>query len=111
MTADLNEVVARFQPYPSVTVVPGFFADTLPEHDLAIKFAHIDCDLASSVRDVHRWLLDRMAVGGAIVYDDYGFESCFGLMDAVDRDVAPRRDYHTFSLPTGQYIAIRTAAA
>jgi hypothetical protein len=111
MTADLREVTARFRPYPSVRVVPGFFADTLPEHDLAIKFAHIDCDLASSVRDVHRWLLDRMAVGGAIVYDDYGFESCFGLMHAVNEDVASRVDYHSLSLPTGQCVAIRTAAA
>ena len=49
-----------------------------------------------------------VADGEVIVYDDYGFESCYGLMKAVDEDFAGRCDYDTYSLPTGQYLATRT---
>ena len=108
MTADEQEVRTRFAGFPGVTVVGGFFADALPGfEDVEVKLAHVDCDMASSVRDVHAWLLDRVVPGGIIVYDDYGFESCVGLMHAVDAVMAERKDYITYSLPTGQYVAIR----
>ncbi len=108
MTADHDEVKQRFADFANVEVVAGFFRDTLPGHDdLSLKLAHVDCDLYSSVRDVNDWLLDRVVPGGVIVYDDYGFESCYGLKEAVDEDMAARPEYVKYSLPTGQYVAIR----
>lgn len=110
MTADLDEVRERFSSFPNVEVVPGFFRETLPGIDVPVRLAHVDCDMAVSVRDVHAWLLDRVVAGGVIVYDDYGFESCFGLKEVVDRDMASRVDYVGYSLPTGQYLAQRLRA-
>ncbi|MHC4083416.1 MAG: TylF/MycF/NovP-related O-methyltransferase [Planctomycetota bacterium] len=108
MTADEDEVRARFADFPNVTVVGGFFSDSLPGfEDVQVKLAHVDCDMAASVRDVHDWLLDRVVPTGIIVYDDYGFEACLGLMHEVDAVLARRDDYITYSLPTGQYVAIR----
>ncbi len=109
LKADYESCRARFEEFPRVEVLKGFFDATLEKlPEQRVKFAHIDCDMQKSVRDVHAWLLDRMVAGGVIVYDDYGFESCEGLMQAVDEDIAARPDYVGMSLPTGQYLALRT---
>jgi hypothetical protein len=111
LKADFAAVSNRFASYPNVEIVKGFFADVLPGYpDTPVKFAHVDVDLYSSVREVDDWLLDRVSVGGVVVYDDYGFESCAGLMKAVDEDLKDRSDYHTYYLPTGQYIATRLSS-
>ena len=108
MTASVAEVQRRFDRFPNVEIVPGFFQDTLGAFaDLKVKLAHVDADLYTSIHEVNQWLLDRMQPGGTIVYDDYGFPTCEGAMQAVDEQMAGRDDYIKFYLPTGQYIAIR----
>ena len=47
-------------------------------------FAHLDVDLYRSVTDCLTFIWPRLAVGGVIVIDDYGFESCPGAKSAVD---------------------------
>ena len=108
LKADYEDVKARFKDFSHVEVVKGYFDQTLPRYgDLKIKFAHVDCDMYKSVRDVHVYLLPRMVDGGVIVYDDYGFESCEGLMKAVDEDFIGRDEFFQLSLPSGQYLAIK----
>lgn len=111
LAADFDEVSRRFARFQDVRIVKGFFSDTLPVMpDLRIKFAHVDADLYSSIRDVNRWLLDRVVSGGIIVYDDYGFANCPGARKAVDEDLELRRDFAALYVPTGQLIAIRSGA-
>ncbi len=58
-----------------------------------VAWAHIDVDIYAAVRDCLEYLYPRMAPGGMIVLDDYGFPSCPGARRAVDEFFAgrPRR--------------------
>lgn len=108
LRADLNAILRRFQRFENVTIVPGYFADTLPEYsDIQVKLAHVDADLYSSTKDANSWLLDRVTCGGVVIYDDYGFPNTEGVKQAVDEDFTGRCDYHQYYLPTGQLLAIR----
>ena len=59
----------------NVTLVPGWFDDTLPDfakaHDEPVAFAHLDCDLYSSTRTVLRGLGRRIRPGSILVFDEY----------------------------------------
>lgn len=108
LVADFGEVTRRFEKFENVEIIKGFFNDTLPAFpNVVCKFAHVDADLYISIKQVDRWLLDRMAPGGMIVYDDYGFANCVGAQKAVDEDLGERSDFFKIYLPTGQYLAIK----
>lgn len=53
----------------------GLFSEVLPrflaEHNDAVAFVHIDCDLYSSTKTVLDNLADRLAPGAVIVFDEY----------------------------------------
>jgi len=44
-----------------------------------IKFCHIDVDTYSSAKEVFEFIWPRMASGGIVVFDDYGFWGCEGI--------------------------------
>lgn len=44
-----------------------------------ISLLHIDVDVYQSSKDIVEWCLPRLAIGGFIVFDDYGFPSCEGV--------------------------------
>lgn len=56
----------------SVTLVEGFFADTLPTlPDREYAFVLIDCDLYSSHMDCMGYFYERLLPGGVMFFDDY----------------------------------------
>jgi tetratricopeptide (TPR) repeat protein len=59
----------------NVELVPGWFADTLPEFaatlDAPIAFLHIDCDLYQSTREVLAALGPSLQPGSVVVFDEY----------------------------------------
>lgn len=62
----------------NVRLIKGWFKDTMPdfieEHNKAIAFLHVDCDIYSSTRDVFNSLKNNIVVGTLILFDDfYGF--------------------------------------
>lgn len=65
-------------PDTTFTIVPGWFKESLPRVEVKeISLLHIDADWYESVLDVLRGLFDRVAVGGYVVFDDYGYwEGC-----------------------------------
>lgn len=70
----------------NVKILKGIFPDQV-EHlvtDQKFRFCHIDVDVYASAKGVVDWIWDRMAVGGIMVYDDYGFWSCDGITNFVD---------------------------
>jgi O-methyltransferase len=72
--------------------IQGFIPDTFKDlQDIKIAFAHIDVDIYKSVWDCCEFIWSRLSVGGIIVFDDYGFDSCPGAKKAVDsffKDIA-----------------------
>jgi hypothetical protein len=62
-------------PKDAYSVVPGFYAETLPAISSAtlpnIALAYIDCDLYSSTKAVLDFLMPRLKHGMIVAFDDY----------------------------------------
>lgn len=86
---DFPSLVRAFSVYPNVRLVQGLFpASAEGVLDQPIAFAHVDCDIYSSVRDCCRYLWPKMAIGGVMMFDDYIFPTCPEAKQAVDEFVA-----------------------
>ena len=46
-----------------------------------IKLAHIDVDVYLSAKESFEYIWDKIIVGGAVVFDDYGFWGCEGVTE------------------------------
>jgi len=77
--------------------------------DGLIAFAHIDVDLYQSTLDCCRHIWPRMAVGGIMVFDDYGFPTTQGARKAIDDYFAEKR-VQLVVLPTKQAMVTKEAA-
>jgi O-methyltransferase len=69
----------------NVTILEGIFPDQTgdPLADRRLSFSHIDVDVYRSARDILDWVWPRMQVGGAVVFDDFGFLGCEGVTKLV----------------------------
>ena len=100
----VENVKELFKDSPRVSIVPGYFNESLPKYpDLRFSFCHVDCDLYTSVKECIVYILPRLAVGGVVVFDDYGFRDTAGARAAVDECLGgePRA---FIPLPTGQAV-------
>jgi O-methyltransferase len=85
----------------NVRILEGVFPDGTGAavDSRVLRFVHIDVDVYESARDVLDWAWPRMAMGGLVVYDDYGFQSCDGITRAVNeqRTLADRVVLHNLN--------------
>jgi O-methyltransferase len=84
-------------------VIPQSFAGL---EATRIAFAHIDVDLYQSVLDSCTHIYPRLAPGGILVFDDYGWPTCVGARRAVD-DYFRDKPEIPLVLSTGQAIVFR----
>ena len=103
--------VAAYVRHEKATILhPGFIPDTfIRMEESEIAFAHVDVDIMRSVSDCCEFIFPRLAVGGVIVFDDYGFPRCAGARKAVD-DYFRDRVAFPVVLPTGQAFVIKTSS-
>ena len=73
----------------NVVLVQGWFPATAVGFDGPISFAHVDFDLEQSTADAIDWLRPRMASGGIVVFDDWGWKNCPGVAKAITRSGLP----------------------
>lgn len=71
-----------------------------------VTLLHVDLDIRQSVFDALEALYDKLVAGGIIVFDDYGFHSCYGARVAVDNFFSVRPEV-PLCLPTGQAVVIK----
>ncbi len=73
-----------------------------------VKFSlvHLDVDLYQPTYDSLMFFYPRMEVGGIIVCDDYGFDSCPGAKKALD-DFFTNKEEEIIKVPTGQAFIIK----
>lgn len=71
-----------------------------------IAFAHIDVDIYHSVMDSLAFVWPRLARGGFVVLDDYGFPTCPGARAATDEFFAGRNAL-PLCLPTAQAVVFK----
>jgi O-methyltransferase len=87
-------------------IFPEQTAHNIPENEV-FRFAHIDVDVYQSAKDAFAWLWPRMAEGGIVVFDDYGFRCCPGVAQCVNEMMSDPDKIVIYNL-TGQAIIIKT---
>ncbi len=103
----LAGVQAAIGPMPFVHYHPGLIPTTFSGREAdRIAFAHVDVDIYSSVLDCCHFILPRLAIGGILVFDDYGFPTCPGARKAVD-EAFLGTPYAPLVLPTGQAVVFK----
>ncbi len=94
--------------FENVRVIKGRFQDTCGElKDRKIHFVHFDVDIYDPTLFGLQFFDSRLAPGGVIVVDDYGFTTCPGVKKAVDEFVAATPGYFSLSLLTGQFLLVK----
>ena len=71
----------------TATILEGVFPEATG-HLVAgrtFRMCHVDVDVYQSAEDVYDWVWPRLAVGGVLVYDDYGFSTCQGVTHHLNR--------------------------
>lgn len=93
---------------PSVHVVPGDIQHTAATLELQEDFGlvHIDVDVYPITRFCLEYFAPRLARGGTIVVDDYGFKTCPGAKQAADEFAAAHSQFRLLHLLTGQAVLI-----
>ena len=92
---------------PHVRLHQGFFPATAgPTEDRTFCLVHADVDIYRSVLDCCRFFYPRLVTGGAIIFDDYGRESCPGAKAAVDEFFAGTPEQPVY-VPTGQAFVVK----
>jgi O-methyltransferase len=103
----LDAVRARLSSYPFAQFHVGFIPDSFAGLPITqIAWAHVDVDLYQSVRDCIEYVYPRLAPGGFLIFDDYGFPTCPGARRAVDETFAKLPEV-PLVLPTGQCMVVK----
>jgi O-methyltransferase len=105
------EAVRRYlAAYENVEYVPGLIPTSLaPLAQRRFCFVHVDLDIRAAVLDASTFFYERVAPGGFLVYDDYGFASTPGARQAVDAFYADKIET-PLALAGGQCIVFKAGA-
>jgi hypothetical protein len=89
--AAVEERVRRFDVADTVTLVQGYFQDTLPRYtDARFCFVHLDCVIYESYKQCLDFFYPRMSPGGVILIDEYNDPPWPGCTKAVDEFLASK---------------------
>lgn len=105
----LKHVQNLFQQYPNCQILQGIFPEETGNFippDSSFKLCHIDVDVYYSAKDVFEWVFPKMIIGGAIVFDDYGFAACEGVTKFVN-ELSGRNDLIVIYNINGHAIVIK----
>lgn len=75
--------------------------------DKRFCFCHIDVDVYDSAKDITNWIWDKLEIGGIIVYDDYGFNTCDGVTRFVNEERLKENRIIIYNL-NGHAVEIKT---
>ena len=96
----------------NVRILQGIFPDETAamiedRHNL-FRLCHVDVDVYQSAKDIVEWMWTRMAVGGMVVFDDYGTCGCEGITKLVNEQ-AREIDRLVFHNLNGHAVAVKIA--
>ena len=100
-----------------VEVRAGWFDDSLAQMPPAAQFclAHLDADIYASTKTALRYILPRLAQGGAVVLDDCLFFGATGVVQAAEEEIGSGLHLHlgpktqAFVFPGGDPNPLRRA--
>ncbi len=92
----------------NVELLEGIFPDATGDRirDRRFSLCHIDVDVYESAKQVADWVWPRLAPGGALVYDDYGFPTCEGITTLVNERLQGRGAFNIHNL-NGHAIVVK----
>jgi len=100
--------VEAFVNSDKLITVQGLIPDSFSGlEQLRFCMAHVDVDIYKSVLESTKFIWPRLHVGGAIVFDDYGFHQCYGARLAID-EFFSNTNTIPLVLGTGQAIAFKS---
>lgn len=78
----------------NVEIIRGIYPDDCCEHfrDVKLRFVHIDVDIYQSSMDIFEDIWPRLAVGGIVVFDDYGCHTTGGITACCDELAQQHQD-------------------
>ena len=96
-----------------VTLVKGWIPDCFGAVDgpPRLSISHIDVDLYQPTAEALEYCAGRTILGGMIVCDDYGFDTCPGARQAIDEFLVSTPSWRLAHLPTGQGLQVRVRVA
>ncbi len=110
-TTSESGVAALLEHFPFVHIHAGFIPETFVGLQVErICWAHVDVDIYQSVRDCISYIYPRLAEGGFLLFDDYGFPSCPGARRAVDEAFSDLPEV-PICLPTGQCLIVKQSSS
>ena len=82
----INSGLSRASVDSSITLVPGFFADSMRTYDAGpVALLHLDVDIYSSYKETLQFFYPRVPPGGIIAFDEYqSLEKYPGARKAID---------------------------
>ncbi len=84
---NVDEVINKLT-LDNTKILVGIFPEETNElvSDKIFRFCHIDVDVYQSAKDIIEWLWPKLAIGGIVVFDDYGFDRCDGITRFVNEE-------------------------
>ena len=102
LEVDEETVRQNLADFPAVRLYRGWIPERFAEvEDRRFSFVHIDVDLRQPTEDSVRFFYPRLERGGILVVDDYGFATCPGATEAVDRFLEDRQE-RMLALPAAE---------
>lgn len=91
-------------------ILKGVFPDETASMIQNPNFAlvHVDVDVYQSSKEIVEWVWPHLSVGGIIVFDDYGWTNCDGVITFVNEQKR-QPDRHTIYNLNGHAIVIKLA--
>lgn len=101
LSCSLDEVRRNLAEFPGARFHPGWIPERFASvAERRFAFVHVDVDLYEPTRESFRFFYPRLAPGGILLCDDYGFTTCPGATRAIDEGLAGRVERFV-SLPDG----------
>jgi len=102
-----NVVRHNLDEFENVHYLKGWIPERFGEiSNKKYSFAHIDVDLYQPTLESINYFYNRMVVGGMIVCDDYGFNTCPGAYKAMKEFFSDKTE-SIIHLTTGQGVVIK----
>jgi cephalosporin hydroxylase len=103
--ADVQRYLAD---YPNIEIIEGDIRESSARIARGrFGFVHIDVDVYPATDFSLDFFAPRLASGGVIVVDDYGFVTCPGAKRAVDEFISEHSEFRMIHLLTGQAVISR----
>lgn len=89
-------------------ILEGIFPDDTAHliNESKFRFCHIDVDVYQSATDVLTWVWGKLVHGGIVVYDDFGFRGCEGIVKHIEEQI-PREDRLVLQNLNGHAILVK----